>query len=441
MLKTNTLKSYKSKSLCGEIAVAGDKSISIRAVIIASISYGNSKIFGLLESEDVKNTIRSLRHLGIDIKKKKNYYLVKGCGDVFFKKRKEIYLGNSGTGARLMCGLLCSRNINIKIKGDSSLSNRPMRRIIEPLEKLGGNFASNNGNLPIKIKKSERLLPNTISSYLGSAQVKSAVILAALNIKGKTTFKEFSPSRDHTEIMLDYFDAKVKIQTEKKFKKISIIGPSKLKGKDIQVPGDFSSASFIIVATLLCIKSKVLLKNVGLNYYRIGLLAILKKMNAKITIVKQYLVNGEKIGDIKVQTSALRGISDDGKMSARLIDEYPILFVAASFAKGNTTFKGLDELKIKESNRLSAMSEALMKSGVKIEVRENSIKIFGNKTQPGGQKISTYKDHRIAMAMIIFGLVSQKPVKIDEMKMIFTSFPSFYELLRQIGAKIEKVPK
>lgn len=441
MIKTITLKSYKSKSLSGKISIPGDKSISIRAVIISSISYGKSKIFGILESEDVKNTIKSLKELEVEIKKIKNYYSIKGCGGVFRKKKNYLYFGNSGTGSRLMCGVLSSRNISVTIKGDSSLTNRPMLRILEPLRKMGGNLISDNGKLPIKIKKSEKLLPTIISSKLGSAQVKSAIILSALNIKGKTVLKEYLPSRNHTEIMLCYFGANLKVDKLKGYNKIIITGPNKLMGKNIMIPGDFSSASFIIVAVLLCINSKVLIKNVGLNYYRTGLLDILKKMNANITILNEYLINGEKVGDIQVESSVLQGLSDDGLNSTRMIDEYPILFVAASFARGTSIFKGLGELKVKESNRLNAMSEALLKSGVKLEVYEDSVKIFGNNVQSGGQDIDTHKDHRIAMSMIIFGLISEKPIKIDEIDMIFTSFPSFYDCLRQIGAKIEKVPK
>lgn len=441
MIKTFTLKSYKSKSLSGNITIPGDKSISIRAVIIASISYGNTKIFGLLESDDVKDTITALKFLGIEIRKTKVYFLVKGNGGVFSNNEKNLYFGNSGTASRLMCGVLCSRDVNIVIKGDYSLSNRPMQRIIDPLKKLGANLTTNTGKLPISIKKTKNIAPNTVTSKLGSAQVKSAVVLAALNIKGKTTFKEFSPSRNHTEIMLNYLGANIKVTKFKNYNKIVVVGPCVLKAQEIRVPGDFSSAAFLIVATLICSDSKVRIKNVGLNYFRVGLLEILKKMNAKIKVVKEYYVNGERVGDIEVESSKLIGICDDGKMSTRLIDEYPILFVAASFAKGNTIFRGLGELKVKESNRLDAMSKALSESGVKVEVKKNSIKIFGQKSHSGGIRINTFKDHRIAMAMIIFGLASKKPIKIDEMDMIFTSFPSFYNVLQKIGAKVEKIPK
>ena len=232
---------------------------------------------------DSKNTIQSLKELEVEIKKTKNYYSIKGCGGVFQKKKNYLYFGNSGTGSRLMCGVLSSRNISLTITGDSSLTARPMLRILEPLRKMGGNLTSDNGKLPIKIKKSQKLLPTTISSKLGSAQVKSAIILSALNIKGETVLKEYFPSRNHTEIMLSYFGANLKVEKLKSYNKISIRGPNKLMGKNITVPGDFSSASFIIVATLLCIDSKVLIKNVGLNYYRTGLLDILKKMNANIS--------------------------------------------------------------------------------------------------------------------------------------------------------------
>ena len=265
--------------------------------------------------------------------------------------------------------------------------------------------------------------------------------MAALNIGGKTEIKDFLPSRDHTEILLKYLGADIQIKKSKNKSIITINGPIILKNKDIDVPGDFSSAAFVIVATILCRDSEVIIKSLGINFFRTGLLDILKKMNAKINILNQWEENGERIADIKIRSSSLVGCKINGKISTRAIDEYPILFVAASFACGCTEFNGLEELKFKESDRLSAMAEALMKSGVKLELGKKSIKIYGQKSQKGGVQIKTYDDHRIAMSMIVFGLISEKPIIIDQIKMIETSFPDFAGLMKKLGAKINYVQK
>ena len=436
-MKTNTLKSSKSKILSGNIILPGDKSISHRAIILSALAIGNSKIYGLLESDDVINTIKSMRNLGVTILKKKDYFLVQGNGGMFEKKTEKLYFGNSGTGVRLITGMLSTKKIKMKLTGDESLSTRPMQRVIDPLNLIGANIESNNGKLPITINVSELLMPEKFISEIGSAQIKSAFLLAALNISGTSTFVEKKPSRNHSEIMLKNFGAKISVKKRGTSNIIKIFGSTPLESKNVRVPGDFSSAAFIIVAVLLVPGSNVILENIGLNFYRTGLIDVLKKMGARIKVKRTWLVNGEKVGDLEVFSSKLKSISLDGEISARMIDEYPILFVAASFANGITFLKNLDELKFKESDRLNSMAEALRKCGVEISVKNNSIKIFGKQKQKGGCEVKSFKDHRIAMALLVFGMVSEEPVSVDEVGMIETSFPDFYLKMKKIGANIE----
>lgn len=441
MKKIITLKSFKSKSLNGIINIPGDKSISQRALMFASLCYGSVKIYGLLKSTDVMNTLKSLKLLGIKVSLKKNFCEILGTGGFFIKPNKILNFGNSGTGVRLMIGMLSTKTYEVSFTGDSSLKKRPMLRIIQPLQKFGASFSHNNGLLPVEIQKSNFLSPTTINISIGSAQIKSAIILASLSLNGTTVINELHPSRDHTEILLNYLGAKIKIKKQKNKNKIFVNGPVILNKKDIIIPGDFSSAAFIIISCLICENSDVTIKSVGINFFRTGLLDVIKKMKGNISILKRWEENGEKFADIRVKSSKLIGCSVSGKISTRLIDEYPILFVAASFAKGTTTFTNLGELKFKESNRLSSMAEALKKSGVKLEEKKDSIKIFGNKIQKGGCTIRTYDDHRIAMSMLVFGLFSEGPIEIDEIKMIETSFPGFHNIMKKIGARIDIIQK
>ena len=439
MSKIITLKSHKCKSLTGKIMVPGDKSISHRALIFSAISIGQSEINGLLESDDVIKTLKALRNLGIKIVKKGEKYLVNGTGGIFTNYPSKLFFGNSGTGARLMIGLLATKNISVAITGDKSLSQRPMLRILDPLIQMGANSSDNNGKLPIKILRSFYFNSIKFKSKIGSAQIKSAILLAASNIKGITEIEEEIPSRDHSEIMLKYLGAKILVRENKNSKLIKLNGPCILKCNKISVPGDFSSAAFLIIAALLTEKSNLTIQSVGLNYLRTGLLDVLSKMNAKIRISDKSTFNGEVLGTIEVYSSNLVATRIDKKISARLIDEYPILFVACSFANGVSELTGLEELKFKESDRLSAMTEALTKCGVRLIKKKNSLLIYGNKKQLGGCKITTYNDHRIAMSMLIFGMISEKPVSIDDMSMIATSFPNFRSLMESIGAKLQVV--
>ncbi len=429
-----TLKSYKSKSLKGNLKIPADKSISIRALIIASYCIGTTKIFNLLESDDVLNTLNVLREIGIKIKKCKGFYEVHGSGGYYKEPTKELFFGNSGTGVRLMTGLLASSNLNAVLTGDKSLSSRPMHRIIEPLKKMNIEVGNNNGLLPLFIfKNNNNILPYDHKLLIGSAQVKSSILLASLGLRGKTTIFETLPSRNHTEIMLKYLGAKIVVRKNK----ISLSSPNFLEPKDIIVPGDFSSAAFVIVATLITLDSHVEIKEVGLNYFRVGLIEVLRKMNADISINNKKIVNGETVGDIIVKSSNLNAVNVSGKIVPRMIDEYPILFVAASFAYGKSKFKGLSELKVKESNRLKVMHDSLKKLGVNILMGTDFVEIVGKKTYNCNEIVETFEDHRIAMSSLVFGMASNGSVKIDDMSMISTSFPNFKDIFGKIGAKIK----
>ena len=438
MNKPCTLKSYKSKSLKGIISAPSDKSISHRALILASICIGNSKIFGLLESEDILNTLNSIKKLGIRIIKRKNFYEVFGNGGVFSDPSEKLDFGNSGTGIRLMMGLLSTRNVNATLVGDSSLSARPMLRVIDPLKEMNAIIQHNNGCLPVKINSNNFFsIPIKHKLLIGSAQVKSAILLAGTFVQGSTEIIEEIPSRDHTERLLSFLGANIIIKKKLGKNNIKLISPTTLASKDFYIPGDFSSAAFLIVAALLIEDSRITIKNVGLNFFRIGLLDALKKMNGKIFIKNKRYVNMELVGDIEVCHSELNGIKLEKCFSTRLIDEYPILFVAASFAKGTSKFFGLEELKFKESNRIETMEIALKEAGVIIKSKNDWVQITGKKNQIGGNFVITKKDHRIAMSMLVFGMVSEKPVSIDDFDTIKTSFPNFKDLFAEVGAKIE----
>ena len=439
MKKSFTLKSAKSKSLNGIIYVPTDKSISIRALILSSICLGNSKIYNLLESEDVLNTLKSLKILGVKILKKKGFHEIYGNGGIFKNPNKNLYLGNSGTGLRLLTGLLASRNLDVTLTGDRSLSSRPMKRIIDPLERMNLTIQHNNGNLPLRILDDKSKIPIPINYKLtvGSAQVKSAILLAGTNIKGDTIINEKFPSRDHTERMLKCLGADISTLGNR----IILKSPVILKPKDLIIPGDFSSAAFLIVATLITKNSQITLKNIGLNYYRTGLLDVLIKMNANLKVENKKIINEETIGDISVSSSKLISTKIDKKIIPRLIDELPVLFVAASFAKGTSVFSGLEELKFKESDRLSSMAKALSDAGVDVKIKKDSMIIKGNLFQDGGNEVKTFDDHRIAMSMLIFGLASTKRIKVDDSEMIKTSFPNFKEIIKKVGGNIDFVSK
>lgn len=426
----------KLPKFVGTINIPGDKSISHRALIIGSQATGIVKVTNLLESADVFSTMNALRKFGVDIiKRGKDYYVYGLVVGGLKEYNGTINCGNSGTTARLMMGLLSTYPITINFTGDKSLSKRPMGRVINLLREFGANALPENKNtMPFKFLGSYVGLQNDQKLNVPSAQLKSAWCLAALNTKGISTLEERFETRDHTEIMLKYLNANIKVKKSKNKKIISIFGKTPIDAKDISVPGDISSAAFMIILALISKNSKVIIKNVLLNPTRTGILDVLKKMKAKIKIKNKKIICGELVGDIEAKSSNLKAAIVPEKMAPRLIDEYPILFIAACFAKGTSQFKGIEELRVKESDRIQSMELGLKPLGVKISSTKNSVKITGTNSFKLNKKIKidAKGDHRIAMSFYILSQVLNKPFKIKDFNYVKTSFPSFTKTINKI---------
>ena len=424
------------------ISVEGDKSISHRALLISSQAYGVSKLKGILEAEDVLNTINALKKLGVKIVKYKNIYYVYGNGLGSFKTQNNLTINavNSGTMARLLMGLLTTYPHKIKIIGDKSLSKRPIGRIITPLEKFGVTFEpKDKKTLPVYITGSEMPIAISHEEKIGSAQVKSSIIFASLNTPGITKIKELKKSRDHTENMLKFTGAKIKIKKFKTYNLISIEGQKDFKAFDLNIPGDISSAAFFIVLTLLAKHSIIKIKNINLNPTRTGIIIILKKMNAKIKLINIKTKCGEKVGDIVVKSSTLKSINCPASLVPSTIDEFTILMIAAAKAKGITTFSGLGELNKKESPRLNLMNSILNQIGIKTKLKQTTIKIIGNPkiNLIKSYIINTHFDHRVCMSVFVMCQIFGGQIKIKDFNSVATSFPNFLNLMKQLGAKYE----
>jgi len=426
----------KLPKFVGTINIPGDKSISHRALIIGSQATGIVKVTNLLESADVFSTMNALRKFGVDIiKRGKDYYVYGLVVGGLREYNGTINCGNSGTTARLLMGLLSTYPITINFTGDKSLSKRPMGRVINLLREFGANALPENKNtMPFKFLGSYVGLQNDQKLNVPSAQLKSAWCLAALNTKGISTLEERFETRDHTEIMLKYLNANIKVKKSKNKKIISIFGKTPIDAKDISVPGDISSAAFMIILALISKNSKVIIKNVLLNPTRTGILDVLKKMKAKIKIKNKKIICGELVGDIEAKSSNLKATVVPEKMAPRLIDEYPILFIAACFAKGTSQFKGIEELRVKESDRIQSMELGLKPLGVKISSTKNSVKINGTNSFKLNKKIKidAKGDHRIAMSFYILSQVLNKPFKIKDFNYVKTSFPSFTKTINKL---------
>jgi len=426
----------KLPKFIGTINIPGDKSISHRALIIGSQATGIVKVSNLLESADVFSTMNALRKFGVHITKRGKDYHVYGLVVGGLREYNgTINCGNSGTTARLMMGLLSTYPITINFIGDKSLSKRPMARVINLLREFGANALPENKNtMPFKFLGSYVGLQNDQKLNVPSAQLKSAWCLAALNTKGISTLEERFETRDHTEIMLKYLNANIKVKKSKNKKIISIFGKTPIDAKDISVPGDISSAAFMIILALISKNSTVTIKNVLLNPTRTGVLDVLKKMKAKIKIKNKKTICGEVVGDIEAKSSNLKATVVSEKMAPRLIDEYPILFIAACFAKGTSNFKGIEELRVKESDRIKSMEDGLKPLGVKISSTKNSAKITGtNSFKLNKQiKIDAKGDHRIAMSFYVLSQVLNKSFKIKDFNYVKTSFPSFTKTINQL---------
>ncbi len=435
---------HPSSGLAGEIEVPGDKSISHRSLLLGGLASGETRVAGLLESEDVLNTAKAMAALGATVSKEGADWLVFGTGNgALLKPEQPLDFGNSGTGARLAMGLVAPYEFDVTFTGDASLSSRPMGRILNPLREMGlqvrqSKSAGKADQLPLTIRGARHMAPITYRVPVPSAQVKSAVLLAGLNIPGTTTVIEPVMTRDHSERMLAGFGADISIDTDADgTRHISIQGQGELSGQNITVPGDPSSASFAIVAGLIVPGSRLSVSNVLLNTTRTGLFKTLIEMGAELKIKNERQSGGETIGDIHVRSSRLRGVEVPAERAPSMIDEYPVLAIAASFAEGETRMLGLDELRVKECDRLKVTADGLKLSGVDCEEGENSLIVRGSSQIKGGVTIETHLDHRIAMSFLVLGLAAQNPVCVDDTTMITTSFPDFIELMNHLGAKID----
>ncbi len=434
--------SIKSKKLSGEIFVPGDKSISHRALILGACAVGKTTIENLLESEDVLATLSALKALGVNIKKSKNLWEVRGNGLGSLRSPdKVLNLGNSGTGVRLLMGLISGCDITVSFKGDESLNTRPMKRVITPLEKSGAEILSNDNKLPITIKGNKIPIPIKYRSSLSSAQVKSCVLLNGLTSTGNTSYSEKVKSRDHTEKMLHFMGAEINSKSlNDGTNKIELKGLPYLKGKDFNIPNDPSSAAFPAAVALIIPDSEIKIKNVCLNSLRIGFYETIIEMGGAIKFINKKNISGEEVGDIQVKYSKLKGVVVPEKRVPSMIDEFPIFCIVSCFAEGETVMTGIKDLRNKESDRIKEMVQNLNKCGFSVKSTSNSISITGNKKVNLGKEIviDSKFDHRIAMSFLCLGLLMENGVKVKNAETINSSFPSFYDIMKSLGANLKK---
>ncbi|MEH6828013.1 3-phosphoshikimate 1-carboxyvinyltransferase [Parasphingorhabdus sp.] len=435
-----------SGPLSGKISVPGDKSISHRALIFSALAVGKSRITGLLEGEDVLATADALRAMGARIEKKDDVWTVHGVGvGGLMQPENALEMGNSGTSTRLLMGLIASQGISATFIGDASLSKRPMGRVIDPLSQMGADIRARQTSdhkacLPLTVRGICPAVPIEYRLPVASAQVKSAILLAGLNTPGITRIVEPVLTRDHSETMLRGFGANISVETDAEgCRVISLTGEAELQPQKIKVPGDPSSAAFLVVAALIIPGSDIIIENVGINPTRAGLFEVLQNMGGDISFKKQRTVGGEPVADIHVKHSPLTGIDIPAHVAPSMIDEFPILFVAAAMASGETTTRGLHELRVKESDRLSQMAKGLELLGVKLTEKDDGLLIEGSGGKPlaGGQAkpvIETALDHRIAMSFAVAGLVTKSGLSIDDIRPVETSFPGFDDLMTKLAA-------
>jgi len=434
------LVSATATALTGHIRVPGDKSVSHRALIFGAIAVGTTRIAGLLEGEDVLNTARALRGLGVPIERAGDgAWIVHGVGLGGLAEPESVLdLGNSGTGARLLMGLVATHPFTSFFTGDASLCRRPMARVTEPLSRMGARFvARDGGRLPLAVIGTREPLPIEYRLPVPSAQVKSAVLLAGLNAPGETSVIEPAPTRDHTENLLRHFGAQVQVGDETDGRHIVVTGQPELTACDLVVPGDPSSAAFPLVAALLVPGSAITIAGVGINPLRAGLFETLGEMGADLVFANRRIEGGEPVADIAVRAGALKGVTVPAERAPSMIDEYPTLAVAAAFARGRTVMHGLQELRVKESDRLAAVARGLEACGVTVAVEGDTLIVEGDGSPPaGGAAIAARLDHRIAMAFLVLGMAARAPTRIDDGATIETSFPGFVALMNGLGAAI-----
>lgn len=425
-----------SGPLSGEITVPGDKSISHRALMLSALAVGESRIEGLLESEDVHATANAMRAMGAQIERGEDgAWRVFGVGvGGLLQPQNALEMGNSGTSTRLLMGLVASHAITATFVGDASLSKRPMSRVTDPLGLMGAEFtASPGGRLPLMVRGMCPAVPIEYRLPVASAQVKSAILLAGLNTPGFTRVVEPVPTRDHSERMLAGFGAEVSRDGET----ISIRGEAELKPQHMVVPGDPSSAAFAMVAALIMPGSLITIRNVGINPTRAGLIDVLRAIGGKIELVDERMVGGEPVADLFVSHSTLTSIETDPAIVPSMIDEFPILFVAAALAKGRSAFRGLEELRVKESDRIAVMAEGLRAIGASVEELPDGLIVEGRDGDPlpGGATVAAHLDHRIAMSFAVAGLASKAPVTIDDVSPVATSYPKFFDDVSKLAGK------
>jgi 3-phosphoshikimate 1-carboxyvinyltransferase len=434
------LRTRAGKALRGRIGVPGDKSISHRALMLGALAVGRSTVEGLLEGEDVLNTARAMRALGAGIvRDTAGHWLVDGVGVGGLVEPDDLLdFGNAGTGVRLAMGLLAGHRLTAFVTGDASLRRRPMGRVMAPLAEMGARFTAREGDrLPLAITGSDALLPIEYRLPVPSAQVKSAVLLAGLAAPGITRVIEPEPTRDHSERMLRYFGATVTVDDGSDARVISLVGQPELSGRHVRVPGDPSSAAFPLVAALIVPGSELTIGNVGMNPLRIGLIETLREMGAAIEIAAPREEAGEPVADLVVRAGKLEGVNVPASRAPSMIDEYPVLAMAAACAEGTTVMEGLAELRIKESDRLAAVADGLAACGVAVETGADRLVVHGAGRPPqGGATIASGLDHRIAMSFLVLGLATKQPIAIDDARPIDTSFPGFAELMAGLGADI-----
>jgi 3-phosphoshikimate 1-carboxyvinyltransferase len=422
------------------VRVPGDKSISHRALIFGAMTVGETRIEGLLEGEDVLHTAQAMRALGASVERtSEGAWRVHGVGVGGFREPAgALDFGNSGTGCRLVMGAVAGCPVTATFDGDASLRKRPMRRILDPVELIGARTLSvgDGGRLPITLQGARDPMPVVYRTPVASAQIKSAVLLAGLAAPGETTVIESEASRDHTERLLAHFGADVRVEDEETGRWIRLKGQPELVPAPVMVPADPSSAAFPMVAALIVPGSELVLTGVMTNPLRTGLMVTLREMGADIEALDRRGDRGEEMADLRVRASALRGVEVPAERAPSMIDEYPVLAVAASFAEGTTVMRGLKELRVKESDRLAAVADGLRANGVELEVEGDDLIVHGRGRPRGGAAVVTHMDHRIAMAFLVMGLASEQPVGVDDALFIATSFPAFPALMRAAGADL-----
>jgi 3-phosphoshikimate 1-carboxyvinyltransferase len=417
--------------------VPGDKSISHRALIFGALATGRTRITGLLEAEDVINTAKAVAALGAPTRQVGAGWEVLGRGvGGLSEPPAALDFGNSGTGARLMMGVVAGHDMTVTMTGDASLCRRPMGRVLRPLQQMGLEvLEAGRETLPLTLQGTSDLVPIEYVLPVPSAQVKSAILIAGLHAAGGTTVIEKEPTRDHTERMLQHFGGEVSTTAHPLGRATTIKGDAELEGRVVVVPGDPSSAAFVVAAALLVPGSEVTIEGMLVNPTRTGFYLTVQEMGADLTFLNEREEGGEPVADVRVRSSRLRGVRVPRERAPSMIDEYPVLAVVAAFAEGETRMEGLAELQVKESDRLSATAAGLHANGVVARVEGDTLTVLGNRTVKGGGTVRTHMDHRIAMAFLTLGLASEAPVSVDDVGMIITSFPKFRRLMEKLGAR------